>query len=278
MIARGWSWAKSSLLGLVRDPEHQVILTPDKIGVGNFLYIWMQVMIKRDRGLSASATRTPPMDEWLEQFPAVRELLVERSEISFRASRLHGYYQAIPHDYSADDVSSFCRRFLLGGSPFERLVGRNPSEPGVVVINVRRGDYYSNPTHRGNYSFDVVEYVRAAVAQSRESAPITEFVVVSDDIAWCRVKLAWLVGEAPVTWFDEPGGPPAHLARLAGASRLILANSTFSYWGGYLAQARDPSAKVVAPWFHARHMGGGRLFHALPSWSLVESIPGGWDG
>lgn len=268
---------KTRLLKMVRDPSHQVILTPARIGVGNFLYIWMQVMIRRDRGLTTSATKTAPMEKWLEQFPAVREFLVDEANLPFTATRLHGYYQGIGHDYSPDDLMSFCRRFLLDKSPFERLTEGYAAGTDTVVVNVRRGDYYSNPVHRGNYSFDIAEYVKVAVKSSRELAPIGRFVVVSDDVAWCQLKLSWLQDEATVSWFDGAEGPAADLARLAAARRLILANSTFSYWGGYLAQARQPEADVIAPWFHARHMGGGRLFHAPPTWRLIENIPGGWD-
>lgn len=69
---------------------------------------------------------------------------------------------------------------------------------------------------------------------------------------------------------DPPGDPRQR-------PRLILANSTFSYWGGYLSRwcFRDPT-QVVAPWFHILSDLGGAAWQLDPEWSVVRDIPSGW--
>jgi hypothetical protein len=95
--------------------------------------------------------------------------------------------------------------------------------------------------------------------------------VVSDDSGWCRENLSWLVGAADAVEFSH-NGPQRDLARLASASRLILANSTFSYWGAYISDVvHDGSAgSVVAPRFHVRDLEQGRAWQLDPRWQVID--------
>lgn len=114
-------------------------------------------------------------------------------------------------------------------------------------------------------------------------APSPEFHVVSDDVPWCQEHLGPRLGarQVPVTYVTPEDTPGDHLAYLAGARRLILANSSFSYWGAYLSNVRhqDNHALVVSPWFHAR-LADGTPYGAIqldPRWTVVTEIPGGWE-
>lgn len=269
-------FVKSLVFSWLRREDRVVLLTPPNIGVGNFLYIWLQAAILRDRGIDAWALHTAPMEGWLAQFPKVRELLVEPANIDWRASRRHGYFQGHGYDFDDDSLSSFTDRYLLSRNPFVDSIGQYSTRSDTVVINIRRGDYYSVPELRGNYSFDVSEFIHSALPLHGQEPE--RVVLVSDDPDWCRIKLSWLAELYDVEWPRLGEEPSINLARLAGAERLVLANSTFSYWGGYMSMVRSSEAVVVCPAFHARHIGGGRTFHAMKRWTIVEDIPGGWDG
>ena len=150
---------------------------------------------------------------------------------------------------------------------------------------MRRGDYYSVARFRGMYSFDVAEYLRVAVAESvTADGPVGLLRVVSDDPDWCRLKLPFLAEHAGrVEHLDAGqtvGRPHEHFRTLASSRRLVLANSTFSYWGAHVSNVvqADNHAQVWAPWFHRRDIDGGRAWHLDPRWSVVRDIPGGWDG
>ncbi len=144
---------------------------------------------------------------------------------------------------------------------------------------MRRGDYVTNETNWRNYGFDVDDYLHVALARSVEvGGPIRRIVVVSDGIDWCEENLGWLAEHCDVLEFENTGQPPeVHLAILANAPRLVLANSTFSYWAGYISAWRfGRPEQIVAPWFHIRTDLGGAAWQLDPRWSIVKDIPTGW--
>ena len=171
-----------------------------------------------------------------------------------------------------------------------RLPARHPvarrglsptTTPGLLTVNVRRGDYYSVTRFRGMYSFDVAEYLRVAVAESvAADGPVEPLRVVSDDPDWCRLKLplprrARRPRRAPRAPASPRALPRAGVVETAGAGELdvlLLGRPRQQH------RPRDNHAQVWAPWFHRRDIDGGRAWHLDPRWSVVRDIPGGWDG
>jgi hypothetical protein len=148
-----------------------------------------------------------------------------------------------------------------------------------VLVNVRRGDYATVEENRRNYAFDLDEYLDVALRRSVDvGGAIDRLHVVSDGIDWCQANLGWLSGRCSRLTFATDALPPeTHLAILANAPRLVLANSTFSYWGGYLSEARyRRPEQVVAPWFHIRSANGGAAWQLDPGWTIVRDIPSDW--
>lgn len=269
--------AASAGLALVRRGPREVSWTPQiKMGVGNFLYLWLWAHRKRALGTPASVRFHPAMAPWLETWPRVRELVVHDRDIRFTDLRTLDLAQGWDIHFSRDDLEDFIRTRLLTAPAFQSLP---PASPTDLVVNVRRGDYYSNVTFRGQYGFDIPAYLRVALGVAATDGPCDGIQVVSDDPAWCRARLGWLATHTNRLSFAEPAqNPLGHLLTLASAHRLVLANSTFSYWGAYLSNVlHDNHGKVIAPRFHARHIRGGAAFQLDPRWSVVEDIPGGWD-
>lgn len=277
--------AAAQILGVVRRGPGEVLWTPSTVRIGNALYYWLVADARQRAGLDCKALATDNTREWHNHLPATRALVVEQRAVRMTDRRTVGTFQTFGHDYSSDELDSFIDRVLL--DPDGALAPRIETcrHRFDLTINVRRGDYYSVAKWRGEYSFDVVEYVRQTVQDVARAAPIRSIHVVSDDQKWCRVKLAFLNDIAEVSEPQADSGPLDHLAMLAASPRLILANSTFSYWGGYLSTrwsaatgAHGPQG-VWAPWFHNRFFpNGGGAIQLDPRWSIVRDIPGGWDG
>lgn len=276
---------KAHALSVVRWGNREVLYPPEKIGVGNLFYVWMQADRRRARGEDVVVRTSEASEPWREWFPELfNELIVDDSQIRFTDRRLvNHYYQEFGVNYTPEDLSRFIDTFVLpSGGRLRKLVDEHAS-PKRFVLNVRRGDYYSVEKFRHLYAFDIAEYVRAAVVEASEAAPIDEIFIVSDNVEWCRAELQFLTDYADVAYVDPELGPAEHLAILAGSPRLILANSTFSYWGGYLSNryyadnAEVRPSDVVVPIFHSRLMEDSSSYHLDPRWTVIRDLAGGWE-
>jgi hypothetical protein len=117
--------------------------------------------------------------------------------------------------------------------------------PGTAAVHVRRGDYVRSRLLGGFLaSLDLDYYRRALDALGAERV-----LVFSDDIPWCRAHFQ--VGR-PLAFAEPPPNGDSSIDQLLClglAPRLVIANSTFSWWGGWLAAQR--SGRVIGParWF-----------------------------
>lgn len=265
-------------LGFFRDRAggRLVNLPPTSgIGVGNMFSFWLWADAGRRRGLPYATARTEAMEPWLEQFPAVRELLLDRDVVRLRDQRTLVWAQEFDR-FTLDELEGFIRDRLLTGP---RMPSAGDDERDEVTVNVRRGDYYSDPRWRPLYGFDVAAYVRRALDIAEGQRPVARVKVISDDIAWCEENLRFLQeGGRQVAWHGPRGDPMDHFVRLCRARRLILANSSFSYWGAYVSTVLhgDNHDEIIAPAFHRRDINDGRAWQLDPRWTIVEDIPGGW--
>ena len=115
----------------------------------------------------------------------------------------------------------------------------------MVAVHFRRGDYL---THVGFAELPMRYYERAVAVLDALAPGRKHFLVFSDDPAWAEANSGWL---SPRT-IMRGGGPLAaydQMIQIGRCTHVIIANSTFSWWGAYL---RRPSAGVtLAPrhWF-----------------------------
>lgn len=248
------------------------------MGLGNLLYLGCWVLegddVKRRRWL----TRTATMLGWADFFPVmVRELTVPRSDVPFFANRVTPWQrEPTPGWYQSPVLDRFIDDYLL---PESGLATAEAMDPHTLVVNVRRGDYFSNDTYRQQLGFDSEAYVRAAVDASVSTEGVPEqILVITDGPQWAQERLGFLGDIAPVVWPQGDRSAATDLTAIVTARRLVISNSTFSYWGGYLGDRLFGEREVVAPAFYIRdNEGWHRSHHLRPHWTVVEDIPGGWD-
>jgi Glycosyl transferase family 11 len=269
--------AKSWLLEALRAGPNEVVWSPDiKMGLGNFLYLWLAADRVNRRGGHAHVRIVAGMKDWFEDFPQVAsDLVIEQTAVGLRDRRVLGFHQGFGENFSIADLELFVRDYILSGPLLASPVDCDPSH---VVVNVRRGDYYSVERFRAIYAFNIVAYVQQAIREAATDQPISGISIVSDDIDWCRDALGWLAKVAPLDFANGSSTPQENFRQLATARRLILANSTFSYWAGYVSNVIhvDNHAQVIAPWFHARLACGDRAYQLDPRWTIIKDLPGGW--
>ena len=105
----------------------------------------------------------------------------------------------------------------------------------VIGLHVRRTDYLTDP----QFYFLGLDYYIRALKFFEDDIPV---LVVSDDTEWCKENF---IGDRfVVSDYDDMG---IDLCLLSLCDQHIIANSSFSWWGSWLAG----SEKTVAPkrWF-----------------------------
>ena len=101
-----------------------------------------------------------------------------------------------------------------------------------VAIHVRRTDYLIQETSWAlsfDYYIRAISYVKGKVANP-------SWFVFSDDPEWCKSRFAPLLGNFAVVE-GNAGNPVADMHLMSRCKHHIIANSTFSWWGAYLAPA-----------------------------------------
>ena len=108
-----------------------------------------------------------------------------------------------------------------------------------ISLHIRRGDYTVNPNH----PTQTVEYYDKALSNFDSKIPVFVF---SDDPSWCHEQKLFsddrfLISDGNATEFD--------LCLMSLCTYHIIANSSFSWWGAWLAKSK----KIIAPknWFSA---------------------------
>lgn len=271
----------NTAISRIRTGPETIIMVPDIARGGNWLYEWMRAELYTNKNQApAFLIHTPGMEGWLDEFPNLDKYTRPASARRFKSLRAAGFGQDIEGLFSHSDLKNFIENNLLSLS-FERRRAKAKQLVNIntLVINVRRGDYYTSPTIHKMFGIDTVTYIRAAIAQAIEINIPSNIVVVSDDLKWCRQNLSFLSDVAP-TRFDKFGEDMFDdLALLSVAHRLILTNTTFGYWGAYIANI-NYDAEIYAPSQHQDARSSSYHMRKIPmqhqhNWVQINP-PHGW--
>ena len=116
-----------------------------------------------------------------------------------------------------------------------------------IAIHLRRGDYITDkPMAIRNLS---PSYYQTCVLSQLEKRPDSEVYVFSNDIPWCQDNLDL---PCPVHFVDHTDIATAHedLWLMTAADSMVIANSTFSWWGAYLGERKDRTVYAPKSWYH----------------------------
>jgi hypothetical protein len=118
------------------------------------------------------------------------------------------------------------------------------AHPRSVSVHVRRGDVAQNAETNPYYGITTPEYYAHALEKAREliGSEIQVFVF-SDDIEWAQKNIPITY---PVTYVSRPVISDVEELTLMSQCRCnIIANSSFSWWAGWLN--KHPNKIVIAP-------------------------------
>lgn len=167
--------------------------------------------------------------------------------------RLVGYWQSEKYFKEYEDVirSEFsCKESLVGPNA---VTAAEIAGSTAVCVHVRRGDYVSDPQVLRYHGVLPLSYYASAAEHVLSSVPHAHFFVFSDDLNWCRSNLR-LAG--PMTFVDHKQNRASDDLRLMTLCRHhIIANSSFSWWGAWLAPGHDRIVIAPKQWAAAEDVG-----------------------
>lgn len=109
-----------------------------------------------------------------------------------------------------------------------------------VAVHIRRGDYLQ---HKNVYILVSKDYYQQAFQYISKHLDKPHLYIFSDDIEWAKKNITTPL---PHDFIDNnQNDPGADLHLMALCKHHIIANSTFSWWGSFLAET--PHQIVVAP-------------------------------
>lgn len=133
------------------------------------------------------------------------------------------------------------------------LTGKNKEIAGLmqnvqsVNLCVRRGDYVTNPKANQKHGICSLDYYYRCIEMVSKKTKSPHFFVFSNDIDWCRDNLKI---EYPVHYIDHQQDKACEDLRLMSFCKYhIIANSTFHWWGAWLAPYKDKIVFATENWF-----------------------------
>lgn len=140
---------------------------------------------------------------------------------------LNGYF--ICPEYFSDENA--VKTTFLSNSVYRNLINNGAERlyKNKYFIHVRRGDYVGLDV----YDFDKDTYYKSALKYLRNIDKNAEFVVFSDDIKWCKQYALFI--HPNIIFYETTEDPLISMYTMSLCEKGgICANSTFSWWGGYL--------------------------------------------
>lgn len=135
---------------------------------------------------------------------------------------------------------------LTAPSPwFAEMMRRIVPGEGQVALNVRRGEYVTH--QQGIQGLATSRYYEVALRDLRRMGLNGSVFVASDSLADAMNELN---GLADLVAIDPPPGthPMEVLILLSRVDGLVAANSTFSWWAGFLGSRPDQIVIAPRPW------------------------------
>ena len=184
-------------------------------------------------------------------------------------SYLVGYWQS--HHYFANISLQLMTELvpINGLSQKSTAIADQIDLNNSVALHVRRGDYVSLASAASFHGAMPVSYYMDAVARVRECVVEPMFFVFSDDQDWCRNNLE--LGNSAI-FVDHNSGADSwqDLVLMGRCRHHVIANSSFSWWGAWLADQRWGASQrvVIAP---------ARWFSGQPEQNLSDRFPAHWE-
>jgi hypothetical protein len=162
---------------------------------------------------------------------------------------LDGYWQSYRYFDGIADVIRAELTIAREPNPANKSWLARMQRSNSVCVHVRRGDYLSGD-HFGHHGICSTDYYARAMRLVAERVENPQFFVFSDDPGWSRQHVG-----GPNSAFVDANPPDAaddELRLMAACRHHIIANSSLSWWGAWLARHDGQIVIGPDPWFSGR--------------------------
>ena len=123
-----------------------------------------------------------------------------------------------------------------------KLIREKANNKKCVFVHVRRGDYVSLSHYHYNLTID---YYINAIKEHKNKGDCL-FVVFSDDMEYCKTHFSSFLCKDEV-YYCKTSKDYVELMIMSELDGAIIANSSFSWWGAYLLEAKKELASKSSP-------------------------------
>jgi hypothetical protein len=199
--------------------------------------------------MAARAARTLFKPWWVDE--PQTDVLLSPTEAPKGFAIFHGYWQS-PLYFAG--ISQSVRRELLPdilrSSPAYALLQKF-SKRQTIAVHVRRGDYAQDQQVQASHGTLDAEYYTVAVQSMAAVEDNAVAFVLSDDPAWAMQNLKLDV-EAVHVGAKWNMSAWETLALMSRCKHHVIANSSFSWWGAWLAEHQHQHVIYPIKWFATR--------------------------
>jgi hypothetical protein len=175
---------------------------------------------------------------------------------------LVGYWQS--EQYFKDIRTQLLKDFVYASPPNQKnltILELIKAQKNPVSLHVRRGDYVHDKSTSQFHGTKTTDYYNQAIDYVASQLDTLHLFVFSDEPEWCRKNLKF---NHPTTFISHNKAGSEDMRLMRACKHFIIANSSFSWWGAWLAES--PQKLVVAPrqWFND------------PSANASDIVPESW--
>ncbi|MDK2900138.1 MAG: hypothetical protein PWQ45_655 [Thermosipho sp. (in: thermotogales)] len=183
---------------------------------------------------------------------------------------LDGYWQNLDYIRSVEDEIRGLYNF---DSKMQKLDEKNRELLSVIVnsnsvgVHIRGGDYVRSSRARFFHNVINSEYYLNAIRCIFKEVSSPEFFVFTDDIEYAKFLLKDV--QHKLTFVSHNSGKDSwkDMLLMMNCKHLIIANSTFSWWAGYLNSCKG---MIIVPEWWARNKRSSQLNLFKDSWKIID--------
>ncbi len=156
-----------------------------------------------------------------------------------------GYWQS--PKYFSEIESTIRNDFSLKELPLQNIQDKahEIKNTDSVCIHVRRGDYVGNPF----YDVTDLDFYKKGIDLIRSQKNISKIYVFSDDIDWCKENLKFDIETFFVDDSFNGDKNEGTMYLMSFCKNFVISNSTFAWWGAWLAPSSDKIVVCPKRWF-----------------------------